>query len=83
MSSGANEIRLLELKDTISQLNTTISTQNELIRSMQKMLQERDAKDSEKDKLIAQYTAMMKEAAKVLDFEQAAFFRDKIKELKA
>ena len=36
----------------------------------------------EKDKLIAQYTAMMKEAAKVLDFEQAAFFRDKIKELK-
>lgn len=53
MSSGANEIRLLELKDTISQLNTTISTQNELIHSMQKMLQERDAKDSEKDKLIA------------------------------
>ncbi len=36
----------------------------------------------EKDKLIAQYTTMMKEAAKVLDFEQAAFFRDKIKELK-
>jgi len=38
------------------------------------------AKD--KEKLIAQYTAMMKEAARVLDFEQAAFFRDKIKELK-
>ncbi len=38
------------------------------------------AKD--KDKLITQYTAMMKEAARVLDFEQAAFFRDKIKELK-
>ena len=36
----------------------------------------------EKDKLIAKYTAMMKEAAKVLDFEQAAYFRDKIKELK-
>ncbi len=36
----------------------------------------------EKDKLIAQYTAMMKEAARLLDFEQAAFFRDKIKELK-
>ena len=33
----------------------------------------------EKDKLIAKYTAMMKEAAKVLDFEQAAYFRDKIK----
>ena len=38
------------------------------------------AKD--KEKLIAQYTAMMKEAARVLDFEQAAFFRDKIKELR-
>ncbi len=38
------------------------------------------AKD--KDKLIAQYTAMMKEAARLLDFEQAAFFRDKIRELK-
>jgi len=36
----------------------------------------------EKDKLIAKYTTMMKEAAKVLDFEQAAYFRDKIKELK-
>lgn len=59
MSSGANEIRLLELKDTISQLNTTISTQNELIRSMQKMLQERDAKDSEKDKLIANLQAQL------------------------
>lgn len=59
MSSGANEIQLLELKDTISQLNTTISTQNELIRSMQKMLQERDAKDSEKDKLIANLQAQL------------------------
>ncbi len=36
----------------------------------------------EKEKLIAQYTSMMKEAAKVLDFEQAAFFREKINELK-
>ena len=36
----------------------------------------------DREKLIMQYTAMMKEAARVLDFEQAAFFRDKIKELK-
>ncbi len=36
----------------------------------------------DKDKLIAKYMTMMKEAAKVLDFEQAAYFRDKIKELK-
>ena len=36
----------------------------------------------EKEKLIRQYTALMREAAKVLDFEQAAHFRDKIAELK-
>ena len=38
MPSGVRDIQLLELKDTISQLNNTISTQNELIRSLQKML---------------------------------------------
>lgn len=37
---------------------------------------------AEKEKLIAQYTSLMREAAKVLDFEQAAYFRDKIVELK-
>ena len=31
MPSGVRDIQLLELKDTISQLNNTISTQNELI----------------------------------------------------
>lgn len=44
----SKDIQLLELKDTISQLNKTISTQNELISSLQKMLEERNAKDSEK-----------------------------------
>ena len=53
MPSGVKDIQLLELKDTISQLNKTISTQNELISSLQKMLEERNAKDSEKDLLIA------------------------------
>ena len=52
MPSGVKDIQLLELKDTISQLNKTISTQNELISSLQKMLEERNAKDSEKDLLI-------------------------------
>ena len=33
--------------------------------------------------MIKQYTSLMKEAAKVLDFEQAAYFRDRIKELEA
>lgn len=36
----------------------------------------------ERQKLIQQYTSLMREAAKVLDFEQAAYFRDKIAELK-
>lgn len=36
----------------------------------------------EKQNLIKQYTSLMREAAKVLDFEQAAYFRDKIAELK-
>lgn len=39
-------------------------------------------KKEEREKLIASYTSMMKNAAKLLDFEQAAYFRDKIKELK-
>lgn len=37
---------------------------------------------AEVDKLAEKYTAMMREAARVLDFEQAAYFRDKIAELK-
>ena len=37
--------------------------------------------DMEKQKLIKAYTAEMKEAAKLLEFEQAAFLRDKIKTL--
>ena len=37
---------------------------------------------AERLKLIEKYTAMMREAARVLDFEQAAYFRDKIAELK-
>ncbi|MCM1335791.1 MAG: excinuclease ABC subunit UvrB [Bacteroides sp.] len=39
-------------------------------------------KKEEREKLIVSYTSMMKEAAKLLDFEQAAYFRDKIKALK-
>lgn len=59
MPSGVRDIQLLELKDTISQLNNTINTQNELISSLQTMLQEREAKDSEKDKLIANLQAQL------------------------
>lgn len=37
---------------------------------------------NEKDELIAKLTAQMKEAAKLLEFEHAAYLRDKINELK-
>lgn len=36
----------------------------------------------EKEKLAKQYTSLMREAARALDFEQAAYFRDRIAELK-
>jgi len=35
----------------------------------------------EKEKLVAELTVKMKEAAKRLDFEEAMYYRDKIKEL--
>ena len=53
MSSGANEIQLRELRDTILQLNNTINTQNTLILSLQQMLEESNAKRDEKDQIIA------------------------------
>lgn len=59
MSSGVKDIQLIELKDTISQLNTTISTQNEIIRSLQAMLKEREEKDAKKDLLIENLQAQL------------------------
>lgn len=44
--------------------------------------QKKQLSKDERQKLIQQYTSLMREAAKVLDFEQAAYFRDKIAELK-
>lgn len=57
MASSAKDIQFKELKDTISQLNTTIRTQNDLIRSLQRMLEERNARDDEKDRIIANLQA--------------------------
>jgi hypothetical protein len=51
--SGANDIQLRELKDTILQLNKTISTQNTLILSLQKSIDESNVRVSEKDQVIA------------------------------
>lgn len=59
MSSGANEIQLRELRDTILQLNNTINTQNTLILSLQQMLDESNAKRDEKDQIIANLNAQL------------------------
>lgn len=59
MASNAKDIQFKELKDTISQLNMTIRTQNDLITSLQKMLEERNAKDDEKDRIIANLQAQL------------------------
>ena len=59
MASSAKDIQFKELKDTISQLNTTIRTQNELIRSLQRMLEERNVKDDEKERIIANLQAQL------------------------
>lgn len=59
MAASAKDIQFKEQKDTISQLNTTIRTQNDLIISLQKMLAERNAKDDEKDRMIANLQAQL------------------------
>lgn len=59
MASGAKDIQFLELKDTISQLNTTIKAQSDLIISLKKTLEERNAKEDEKDLLIANLQAQL------------------------
>ena len=57
MPSGVKDIHLIEHKDTISKLNKTISAQNDLISSLQKMLEERNSKDADKDRIIADLQA--------------------------
>lgn len=59
MPSGANDIQLRELRDTILQLNTTINTQNNLIVSLKEMLEVDKARAAEKDQLIANLQAQL------------------------
>lgn len=59
MVPSAKDIQFRELKDTISQLNTTIRTQNDLILSLQRMLEERNARDDEKDRIIVNLQAQL------------------------
>ena len=57
MVAGAKDIRFKELKDTISQLNTTTRPPNDLVISLQKVLEERNAKDDERDWIISNLQA--------------------------
>jgi len=52
MVSGANDIRFRELKDTILQLNTTVSMQNNLLQSLQDQLDKKDAREQELQQII-------------------------------
>ena len=57
--AGLKDTQILELKDTINQLNTTIRNQNDLIASLRQLLEERNAKDDEKDRMIANLQAQL------------------------
>lgn len=66
MTSGVKDIQLLELKDTILQLNKTISEQNNLIVNLQKMLEERNTSDAKKDQIISNLQAQLEYLKKKL-----------------
>ena len=59
MQSGVKDIQFLELKDTILQLNNTIREQNGMIKSLQQMLEERNASDAKKDQIISNLEAQL------------------------
>jgi excinuclease ABC subunit B len=52
-------------------------------RNDEKPKRHRKLSPDEKKRLVAQLTREMKDAAKLLEFEHAAYLRDKIKQLKA
>ncbi len=47
MASSAKEIQLKELKDMIAQLNTTISSQTQVIQSLQKTIEDKSAHEAQ------------------------------------
>lgn len=66
-----------DIRDIIEIGRTDTSTQSEKKTKTKKKLTA-----SEKEKLITELTKQMKDASRRLEFEQAAFIRDKIKELR-
>ena len=57
--SAATDIRLAELKDTITQLNTTIQNQSEMIASLKDMVQELKGSIDKKDQTISDLEAQL------------------------
>ena len=56
MASSAKDIQLRELKDTISQLNTIMSEQTELIRSLRTIIEEKTAHEMVLQEQAVSYT---------------------------
>jgi len=57
--NGSGDIYILELKDTIAQLNNTISAQNQLIASLQKTIDEHNASEEKKNQIISNLQAQL------------------------
>lgn len=57
MGSGRNDIRLIELKDTVSQLNQTIRMQTEMIKDLRETIENHHASDEKKDQIISNLQA--------------------------
>ena len=72
MSSGRNDIRLIELKDTISQLNQTIRVQTEMIKDLRKTIEEHHASDEKKDQIISILPSQPNRSARVAQVPQIA-----------
>ena len=53
MASNAKDIQFRELKDMISQLNATVSEQNELIQSLRLLLEQKTARETELQEEVA------------------------------
>ena len=59
MSAELFDARIIDLNDTIIQLNKTITTQNDLISSLQRTLEANEKRDAEKDVIISNLQAQL------------------------
>ena len=77
MAEGKKNARYISAKES-----RKIAKENLKITKAFEKEKKRKLSPKDKEKLIEQYTAEMREASRKLEFEKAAFLRDKIKELK-